>query len=189
MDFRESAEDVAFRAEVREFVANHLPADIRDRVLGFRRVHRADYLAWQKILHAKGWGAPGWPKEFGGTGWNARQRTIFEEECFEGGAPRQLPFGLSMIGPVLMKFGTPGQQARYLPRILSLEDWWCQGYSEPGAGSDLASLKTRAERRGDVYVVNGQKTWTTWPSTRTCSSAWSGRARTASPSRASLSCS
>jgi alkylation response protein AidB-like acyl-CoA dehydrogenase len=161
MDFRESAEDIAFRAEVRAFVASHLPADIRDRVLGFRRVRRADYLAWQRILHAKGWAAPGWPKEFGGTGWDARQRTIFEEECFEGGAPRQLPFGLSMIAPVLMKFGTPGQQARYLPRILSLEDWWCQGYSEPGAGSDLASLKTRAERRGDVYVVNGQKTWTT----------------------------
>jgi len=162
VDFRESEQDVAFRAEVRAFVAAKLPAEIRERVLGFRRVTRDDYVAWQKILHEHGWGAPGWPPQFGGTGWTARQRTIFEEECFEGGAPRQIPFGLSMIAPVLMKFGTPEQQAQYLPRILSMDDWWCQGYSEPGAGSDLASLKTRAERRGNVYVVNGQKTWTTF---------------------------
>jgi alkylation response protein AidB-like acyl-CoA dehydrogenase len=161
MDLRESTEDLDFRAEVRDFVSTHLPADIRDRVLGFRRVHREDYVTWQKILHARGWGAPGWPQGFGGTGWNARQRTIFEEECYEGGAPRQLPFGLSMVGPVLMKFGTPAQQAKYLSRIVSMDDWWCQGYSEPGAGSDLASLKTRAVRRGDIYMVNGQKTWTT----------------------------
>jgi alkylation response protein AidB-like acyl-CoA dehydrogenase len=161
MDFHDSAEDIAFRAEVREFVAAHLPEDIRARVLGFRRVPRQDYVTWQQILHRKGWGAPGWPKQFGGTGWNAYQRTIFEEECYAGGAPRQIPFGLSMVAPVLMKFGTAAQQAEYLPRILTLEHWWCQGYSEPGAGSDLASLKTRAERRGDVYVVNGQKTWTT----------------------------
>ncbi len=162
MDFHESADDIAFRTEVRAFVAGNLPSDIRSRVLGFRRVPREDYVAWQEILHAKGWGAPGWPKHFGGPGWNARQRTIFEEECFEAGAPRQIPFGLSMVAPVLMKFGTPEQQARYLPRIVAMEDWWCQGYSEPGAGSDLASLKTRAERRGDVYVLNGQKTWTTF---------------------------
>ena len=162
MDLRESAEDVAFRVEVREFVATHLPTAIRDRVLGFQRVHREDYVAWQSILHGQGWGAPGWPQQFGGTGWNARQRTIFEEECFEAGAPRQMPFGLSMVGPVIMKFGTPAQQAKYLPRIVSMDDWWCQGYSEPGAGSDLASLKTRAERRGDIYVVNGQKTWTSF---------------------------
>jgi alkylation response protein AidB-like acyl-CoA dehydrogenase len=162
MDLRESAEDVAFRAEVREFVANNLPADIRERVLGFRRVHREDYVAWQKTLHARGWGAPGWPSAFGGTGWHARQRPIFDEECFEGGAPRQMPFGLSMVAPVIMKFGTSAQQQKYLPRILSMDDWWCQGYSEPGAGSDLASLKTRAERQGDVYVVNGQKTWTSF---------------------------
>jgi alkylation response protein AidB-like acyl-CoA dehydrogenase len=161
MDLRESEDDVAFRTEVREFVAAKLPVEIRDRVLGFRRLSRDDYVTWQRILHAKGWAAPGWPRQFGGTGWNARQRTIFEEECYEAGAPRQIPFGLSMVAPVLMKFGTPVQQSRYLPRILTMEDWWCQGYSEPGAGSDLASLKTRAERRGDVYVVNGQKTWTT----------------------------
>jgi alkylation response protein AidB-like acyl-CoA dehydrogenase len=162
VDFRESEQDIAFRAEVRAFVAENLPVDIRDRVLGFRRLGRGDYITWQRILHARGWGAPGWPQRFGGTGWNARQRTIFEEECFEAGAPRQIPFGLSMVAPVLMKFGTPSQQARYLPHILSMDDWWCQGYSEPGAGSDLASLKTRAERRGNVYVVNGQKTWTSF---------------------------
>jgi alkylation response protein AidB-like acyl-CoA dehydrogenase len=162
MDFRESVDDVAFRAEVRAFVAQNLPAHIRERVIGFRRVHREDYVAWQQILQAKGWGAPGWPKEFGGPGWTARQRTIFEEECFEGGAPRQMPFGLTMVAPVLMKFGTAAQQQQYLPRILAMEDWWCQGYSEPGAGSDLASLKTRAERKGDVYVLNGQKTWTSF---------------------------
>ena len=160
MDFKDSAADLAFRAEVRDFVAAHLPSGIRDRVLGFRRVAREDYVTWQKILHAKGWGAPGWPTEFGGTGWSARQRTIFEEECFEAGAPRQIPFGLSMVGPVLMKFGSPRQQREHLPRIVSMEDWWCQGYSEPGAGSDLAALKTKAERSGDFYIVNGQKTWT-----------------------------
>jgi alkylation response protein AidB-like acyl-CoA dehydrogenase len=161
MDLRESPDDVAFRNEVRGFVAANLPADIRDRVLGFRRVSREDYVQWQRILFEKGWAAPGWPTHFGGTGWNARQRTIFEEECYQAGAPRQMPFGLSMVGPVLMKFGSAAHQAKYLPRILTMEDWWCQGYSEPGAGSDLASLKTRAERRGDVYVVSGQKTWTT----------------------------
>src|SRR4051812_30077478 len=105
MDLRESEADIAFRTEVREFVATQLPDEIRDRVLGFRRVSREDYVTWQRILYAKGWAAPGWPRQFGGTGWNARQRTIFEEECYEAGAPRQIPFGLSMVAPVLMKFG------------------------------------------------------------------------------------
>lgn len=162
MDLRESSEDLAFRAEVRAFVATRLPAAIRERVLGFAHLEREDYIAWQRILHARGWGAPGWPREYGGTGWSARQRAIFEEACFEGGAPRQMPFGLSMVGPVLMKFGTAAQRSRFLPRIVSNEDWWCQGYSEPGAGSDLASLKTRAERHGDAFVVTGQKTWTSF---------------------------
>jgi len=162
MYLRESAEEATFRAEVRNFVRRELPADIRDRVMNFLRVEREDYVRWQRILHAKGWGAPAWPVAHGGTGWNSTLRTIFEEECFEGGAPRQIPFGLSMCGPVLMAFGTEAQKAHYLPRIVAMEDWWCQGYSEPGAGSDLAGLKTRAERRGDRYVVNGQKTWTTY---------------------------
>jgi alkylation response protein AidB-like acyl-CoA dehydrogenase len=162
MDLSESPETQAFRAEVAEFVAAQLPPDIRAKVLGFLRIERQDYVRWQRILNARGWGAPSWPREHGGTGWDARQRTLFEEECFVAGAPRQMPFGLSMVGPVLQAFGSEEQQKRFLPRILTMEDWWCQGYSEPGAGSDLASLTTRAERRDDVYIVNGQKTWTSF---------------------------
>src|SRR5262245_18846654 len=129
MHLQETPEDIAFRAEVRAFVERHLPTDIRDRVLGFRRVERDDYVRWQKILHDRGWGAPGWPTQYGGTGWNARQRTMFEEECFTAGAPRQMPFGLSMVGPVIIAFGTPEQKARHLPKIISMDEWWCQGYS------------------------------------------------------------
>ncbi|NMF88573.1 acyl-CoA dehydrogenase family protein [Aromatoleum petrolei] len=162
MFLRESAEEASFRAEVRDFVQRELPIVIRDRVLTFQRVERDDYVCWQKILHVKGWGAPAWPREYGGTGWNATQRVIFEEECFAAGAPRQMPFGLSMCGPVLIAFGTEAQKAKFLPRIIAMDDWWCQGYSEPGAGSDLASLKTRAVRQGDKYVINGQKTWTSF---------------------------
>jgi len=162
MNLHESQQDEAFRAQVAAFVAARLAPDIRAKVLGFMRLERTDYVVWQRVLHEQGWGAPGWPGEYGGTAWTARQRTIFEEECFGGGAPRQLPFGLSMVGPVLQTFGTEQQKARFLPRILTLEDWWCQGFSEPGAGSDLASLSTRAERRGAEYVVTGQKTWTTF---------------------------
>jgi len=113
------------------------------------------------MLHAKGWGGPSWPAQFGGPGWNPVRQYIFEEESAAAGAPRAIPFGLKMVAPVIMAFGSPLQQQRFLPRILSADDWWCQGYSEPGAGSDLASLKTRAVRDGDHYVVNGQKTWTT----------------------------
>ncbi|HEY2400290.1 MAG TPA: acyl-CoA dehydrogenase family protein, partial [Steroidobacteraceae bacterium] len=162
MDLRDSPDIIEFRAKAAAFVASRLPADLRAKVLGFLRVEREDYVRWQRILYERGWGAPGWPKEYGGTGWNSRQRTIFDEECFVAGAPRQMPFGLSMVGPVLQAFGTDEQKARFLPRILTMDDWWCQGYSEPGAGSDLASLTTRAERRDDVYVVNGQKTWTSF---------------------------
>ena len=150
-----------FREAVRAFAAAKLPQDIRDKVLRHQRLERDDYVRWHNILADQGWGAPNWPVEYGGTGWNALQRLIFEVECFKAGAPRLLPFGLSMIGPVLMKYGSADQKARLLPRMIRVEDWWCQGYSEPGSGSDLASLKTRAVRDGDDYVVNGQKTWTT----------------------------
>ena len=162
MDLHDSPQELQFRQEVRDFVAARLPDDIRAKVLGFLRVEREDYVRWQRILAERGWGAPGWPQAHGGCGWSAIQRNIFDEECFTAGAPRQMPFGLSMIAPVLMKYGTQAQKDRFLPRIVSMEDWWCQGYSEPGAGSDLASLKTRAERQGSNYVVTGQKIWTSF---------------------------
>jgi len=161
MNLTWTPEERQFREAVRAFAVEKLPQDIRDKVLRHQRLERDDYVRWHNILADQGWGAPNWPVEHGGTGWNALQRLIFEVECFKAGAPRLLPFGLSMIGPVLMKYGSPEQKARLLPRMIRVEDWWCQGYSEPGSGSDLASLKTRAVRDGDDYVVNGQKTWTT----------------------------
>ena len=161
MDLNYSAQESAFRDEVRAFVRARLPHEISRKVLEHKRLDRDDYLRWQKILHAQGWMAPNWPVEHGGAGWNAVQQHIFDEECAEAGAPRIIPFGVNMVGPVIIAFGNTWQKQHYLPRILSSDDWWCQGYSEPGAGSDLASLKTRAERQGERYVVNGQKTWTT----------------------------
>ena len=161
MDLNFSAEEERFRSEVRAFVAAQLPASIRAKVLGHKRLGREDFLAWVRILNTRGWVAPGWPRRFGGQEWDPVRELIFEEECALGGAPPVLSFGPRMVAPVIMRFGSPAQQQYFLPRILSGEHWWCQGYSEPGAGSDLASLKTRAERRGDHYVVNGQKTWTT----------------------------
>jgi alkylation response protein AidB-like acyl-CoA dehydrogenase len=154
-------EELAFREEVRDFVAHALPADIRHKVLNGLILESTDYTRWQKILHAKGWGGAAWKKEFGGTGWNVVQQYIFEEECAAAGAPRTIPFGLKMVAPVIMQFGSPAQQERFLPKIRAADEWWCQGYSEPGSGSDLASLKTRAVREGNHYIVNGQKTWTT----------------------------
>jgi alkylation response protein AidB-like acyl-CoA dehydrogenase len=161
MDLTFTRQELEFRDEVRAFMAERLPAEIRQKVLGGLHTSREDTIRWQRILHARGWGGPSWPKEFGGTGWDPVRQYIFEEEGSAAGAPRQLPFGLKMVGPVIMQFGNAAQQRRFLPRILSADDWWCQGYSEPGSGSDLASLKTRAERKGDHYVVNGQKTWIT----------------------------
>ncbi|MGB6055442.1 MAG: acyl-CoA dehydrogenase family protein [Burkholderiaceae bacterium] len=165
MDLNFTPDETAFRQEVRDFLAASLPADISRKVREGLVVERDDYIRWQRILHAKGWGGPAWPAQFGGTGWNAVQQYIFEEECAAAGCPRAIPFGLKMVAPVLMAFGTPAQQQRFLPKILAAEEWWCQGYSEPGSGSDLASVKTRAERiaaaDGDYYLVNGQKTWTT----------------------------
>jgi alkylation response protein AidB-like acyl-CoA dehydrogenase len=161
MDLRFTAEELEFREEVRAFLAKSLPPEIRRKMLEGLSVSREDTARWQRILFERGWGGPSWPKEFGGTGWGPVRQYVFEEECAAGGAPRLLPFGLKMVGPVIMRFGNAAQQRRFLPRILTGEDWWCQGYSEPGAGSDLASLKMRAERQGDHYVVNGQKTWIT----------------------------
>jgi len=161
MDLNYTANELAFRDEVRAFVSASLPPEISRKVIEHKRLGKDDFVTWQQILHRKGWIAPGWPVIHGGTGWNPVERHIFEEECAAAGAPPVIAFGISMVGPVIMAFGHPWQKERYLPRIHSSEDWWCQGYSEPGSGSDLASLKTRAERRGDHYIVNGQKTWTT----------------------------
>jgi len=161
MDLNYSARDEAFRAEVRSFLAANLPADLQTKVRKHLRLKRQDYVRWHKIVAKQGWAAPAWPTEFGGPGWDATQRHIWEEECAIAGTPPILPFGVNMVAPVIMAFGSPEQKAHYLPRILDCTDWWCQGYSEPGAGSDLASLKTTAVREGDHYIVNGQKTWTT----------------------------
>jgi alkylation response protein AidB-like acyl-CoA dehydrogenase len=162
MDLDFSPEELAFREEVRAFINQNLPAAVRDRTRrGDERCLDEDIRSWQRTLHARGWGAPAWPVEFGGTGWNKTQQYLFEVESALAYAPFQLPFGLKMVAPVLMRFGSPEQQRRFLPRILDGTDWWCQGYSEPAAGSDLASLATRAERNGDEYVVNGQKAWNT----------------------------
>ena len=161
MDLNYTSEDLAFRDQVRAFLEAKLPADLQQKVRKHLRMTKDDYVRWHKILAAQGWVAPGWPAEFGGPGWTAVQRHLFDEECARAGTPAILPFGVNMVAPVIMAFGSDEQKAHFLPRILSCEDWWCQGYSEPGAGSDLASLKTTAVRDGEHYVVNGQKTWTT----------------------------
>ena len=161
MDMSYSPEETAFRYEVRAFLRDELPAEIAERVRLDTDLTKDDMERWHAILNAKGWLAQNWPKEYGGAEWSAVQRHIWDTEAAAAHAPRIVPFGLSMLGPVLQKFGSKEQQDYWLPRILDGSDWWCQGYSEPGAGSDLASLKTKAERDGDHYIVNGQKTWTT----------------------------
>jgi len=161
MDLNDAPEEIAFRDHVRGWLAENLPEELRDRGLGYDHYSRDDLMRWHRILAKQGWIAPAWPQEWGGTGWNPVQRYIFEEECGYAGAPPLIPFGLAMCGPVLIHFGTPEQKSRFLPRIYNGDDFWCQGYSEPGSGSDLASLKTRAVLDGDHYVVTGQKTWTT----------------------------
>ena len=161
MDLEFSPEDLAFRDEVRAFIAESYPAQLRGKQDEGDELTKEDFLSWHRVLAQKGWVAPAWPAEYGGTGWTSTQRYIWSEETARADCIRLMPFGLAMVGPVIYTFGTPDQKAKFLPRILSGEDWWCQGYSEPGAGSDLASLRTKAVPDGDDYVVNGQKTWTT----------------------------
>ena len=161
MDLSYTDEERAFQAEVRTFLAEKLPKAMSEKVRLGSGLTKEDLEEWHSILNARGWLAQNWPSEFGGAEWDAVQRHIFEEEASLANAPRIVPFGLAMLAPVLQKFGSKEQCERWLPRILDGSDWWCQGYSEPGAGSDLASLKTRAVREGDHYIVNGQKTWTT----------------------------
>jgi alkylation response protein AidB-like acyl-CoA dehydrogenase len=161
MDLNYSPEETAFRDEVRGWIRANLPDALRDKVLNYRELTKDDLLSWHKTLAKKGWVAPFWPKEWGGTDWTVVQRYIFEEECESAGCPPVVAFGVRMCAPVLLRFGSDAQKKRFLPRIYNGEDFWVQGYSEPGSGSDLASLKTRAVRDGDHYVVTGQKIWTT----------------------------
>jgi len=161
MDIHYTPEELAFREEVRAFLRDKLPAELAARVKLGKRLSKEDNVFWMRTLNDRGWHASLWPVEYGGTGWSVVQKYIFEEECAIFGAPRVLPFGAVMVGPVIINFGTEAQKAYFLPRILDMTDWWAQGYSEPGSGSDLASLKTRAVREGEYYIVNGQKTWTT----------------------------
>jgi alkylation response protein AidB-like acyl-CoA dehydrogenase len=161
MDMEFSSEDLAFQQKIRTFITENYPASLRAKQDAGEELLRDDYLSWHKILARKGWAAAAWPAEYGGTGWTATQRFIWSEESAAADCLPLLPFGLSMVAPVIYTFGTPAQKAKFLPRILAGDDWWCQGYSEPGAGSDLASLRTTAVRDGNDYIVNGQKTWTT----------------------------
>ncbi|TDV34321.1 hypothetical protein C7405_10852 [Paraburkholderia caballeronis] len=165
MNLNFTAEEEAFRADVLRFLRERLPQRLATKVQTGKRLTRDDMAEWHRILNGQGWLANHWPKEYGGPGWTAVQKFIFENECAIAGAPRIVPFGVNMLGPVLIKYGSEAQKRYWLPRILNGDDWWCQGYSEPGAGSDLAAVRTTAVRRtdsdGDHYVVNGQKTWTT----------------------------
>jgi alkylation response protein AidB-like acyl-CoA dehydrogenase len=160
MDLRFTPEENAFREEVRGFIRENLPEDFRKRLRIGYPARKQDTVTWQRILNKRGWAAISWPKEYGGPGWTPVQRMIFLEENSMAPAPELNSFNITMLGPVLIQFGTKEQQRRFLSRAANLDDWWCQGFSEPGAGSDLASLKTAAKRDGDHYVVNGQKIWT-----------------------------
>jgi len=161
MDLRFSADEIAFRDEVRHFFNTQIPVAVRSKTIEGRKLEKADIVTTHKILYAKGWATPNWPKEWGGCGWTPIQQYIFMEELQSSGSPQPLQFNVQMCGPVLIQFASAEMKKRFLPRMAALDDWWCQGFSEPGAGSDLASLKTTAKRDGDHYIVNGQKTWTT----------------------------
>ena len=152
----------AFRSQVRQFCKESLPAPLKHKVFNNLLLEKDDYLGYLKLLHARGWAVGHWPEEYGGLGWSPLQRFIFEQEAAQAGAPWLIPFGVNYVGPILYTFGTQAQKERFLPGIVSSDVWWAQGYSEPGAGSDLAGLRTRAVRDGDHYIVSGQKTWTTY---------------------------
>ena len=156
-----TSEELEFQAQVRDFFDNRMPAEVKRKQANFEHLTKEDYVNWQQALYAEGWSAINWPVEYGGTGWTITQKFLFSNEMSRANAPRIIPFGLNMVGPIIYTFGNEDQKARFLPDIRASRVWWCQGYSEPGSGSDLASLKTKAERQGDHYVVNGTKTWTT----------------------------
>ncbi len=162
MDVNYSKDDMNFREEAQHFFAHELPGELKEKLEKGSPIYKEDQILWQKTLAKKGWAGINWPVEYGGTGWTVTQKAIFAEEQAKHDAPRLVPFGLELVAPVIIAFGNDAQKKRFLPDILESNVWWCQGYSEPGAGSDLASLKTRAIRDGDYYIVNGQKTWTTY---------------------------
>tara|TARA_R110001599_G_scaffold191544_2_gene386474 strand:- start:21069 stop:22247 length:1179 start_codon:yes stop_codon:yes gene_type:complete len=162
MNLEFTPEEIAFRDELREFFATAVKPEYRTALRAGLRPTPEQLTEWQGLLAARGWGAPSWPKEYGGTGWTPTQLYIFETEASRADAPIQFHQGLELIGPIIFTYGTEEQKSRYLPKIITGEDWWCQGYSEPGAGSDLAALSTRARRDGDHYIVNGQKMWTSY---------------------------
>ena len=161
MDLRFTPDEIEFRDEVRAFFRSALPPAIRAKMIDGNHLAKEDIVAWQRILNAKGWAVPHWPQEWGGRDWSPIQRYIYTEELFQAAVPLPQQFNCYMFGPVLATFGRQDQKERFLPRAANLDDWWCQGFSEPDAGSDLASLRTTAVREGDEYIVNGQKTWTT----------------------------
>ena len=161
MDLRLTDDELAFRDEVRSFIKQSLPDSIRQKLIAERHFSKEELVAWSRILNKKGWAVPHWPVEWGGTRWSPIKQMIFRDEIQQAPAPEPLAFGVNMVGPVIYTFGSEAQKKKFLPRIANLDDWWCQGFSEPGAGSDLASLKTSAKRDGDQWVINGQKTWTT----------------------------
>ncbi|HYZ32294.1 MAG TPA: acyl-CoA dehydrogenase family protein, partial [Crenalkalicoccus sp.] len=161
MELRWTEAERSFRREVRDFIDRELDPATRERMIAGKSPTKDQVVAWQRKLNARGWAVPDWPQQWGGPGWTPAQRYIFREELMQAPAPQPLAFNTNMCGPVIIAFGTEEQKQRFLPRMANLDDWWCQGFSEPGAGSDLAGLKCRAVREGDHYVVNGQKTWTT----------------------------
>ncbi len=161
MDLNFTKEELAFRDEVRDFFKKNVPTETKKKLIEGRKLEKDDIVNWQRILNKKGWAVYQWPKQYGGTGWTAVQKYIFLEELQRAPAPDPLPFAVSMVGPVIYTFGNEEQKKHFLPRIANLDDWWCQGFSEPGAGSDLAGLSTKAVREGDHWIINGQKTWTT----------------------------
>jgi alkylation response protein AidB-like acyl-CoA dehydrogenase len=162
MDLSYTPEQQAFRQQVRDWIARAMPAEMKRKADAGASFERDETMQWHKILNEKGWIAPNWPEEVGGTGWDVSERHIFQEEIQRANAPELSPFGLSMVGPLLIQFGTEEQKQRFLPPILAGDEVWCQGYSEPNAGSDLANLQLRADKDGDDYILNGQKTWTTY---------------------------
>ena len=162
MDIQYSQDDLKFREEVRHFFEHEMPQELKEKLQKGLPIYKEDQTLWQKTLYQRGWAGINWPKEYGGTGWTTLQKAIFYEEQAQHDAPNLVPFGLGMVAPVLIAFGSEAQKQRFLPDILQTNVWWCQGYSEPGSGSDLASLKTTAVRQGEHYIVNGQKTWTTY---------------------------